>query len=930
MILLNRRNTVIIILGLGISLAIISEGLIFMYSYQYNAFIEFEKEIPPKQLTINVDAIDVTNYQDNYFPFFNQVTSEAIENAELNESILRFDWFGLRGAMLYVDSKSNPGQGQLVMDSNVYSLPPDYFSVFEELLYNGTMPIKENDVIAVMSRQLVENSNLSRLGMFPVYVPVFEYNKDIYYAVELGIPAAGFYVNVTGVILTEDFENYKGSIETDMSALDDYFSDNFLVTRYTNIMSYVSSLEDPRANPGYQPFFCRFSFDFSLINAYNIEGEIAKLNRMGQELSREFAKYGLDVLVYIDLIEELRDFRQEFTIFQLIGFFFIAPIIGMALTLTNYSTNLLKKRQKRQVSSMFQRGSSRKDVLVLLVTQVVEITIMSILVCIIIGYPFASLMLKSDGFLNFSGVSIFPAINMIIFYLIIGAAMIFSIIINARNIWDMANISTVEAYGTVKQKTPTWQKTYIDIFLLIIGIAFWLVVRLHLKGPSAYSFAIGFGTTAPILLILGSILFASRLYPYFISILSNIGWKRTKLGILGLSAKRGLRRKNTIIRSLVLISITFTLLISSITTINSYTKFDREQAYYKLGADILIRNVKVKTDETKNRVLDIEGVEAGTYMKYTSQITTFGAVVYSYVAVGIDPDEYVKVATLEDYYLKNPKDKQEFFSHLKNNLSVAMQIDQMEKIGLEKNDDFRLTIEKYPQSAINVSVNIASVYNLIPRFFVEYPDPDNPVHRFTIVGNYNLTETIAYSKFSIGGDMIVKVAPGYEINEVAEEIEYELGRKVYNVNSLMSASKGNLRNTILYGSLNTLFISSMVVIIAAISLLIFIQSIENDMEVNLLKTMGMSPRQLFSLFTIEAVALISFGSIVGLVVGLFSSRMFIRILTIDIIVPPERLILQPGQMIMVFGMLFIAAISAAALTSWIIFRKDTIKGIKQI
>jgi ABC-type antimicrobial peptide transport system permease subunit len=927
MLLLNRRNTLVIFLGLGISLAIISEGLIFMYSFQYDAFIEFNKEIPTEQVSVGIEGVFIVGQEDTLFSQFNNITNRVIEDVGINQSLLRSDWFGNKGTMLYIASKDNPEEGQLIPESNMYSIPPDFFSGFEEILYNGTLPYKENEVLVVTSRNIVETSNLTTLGVFPVYVPVLSITEDIYIAVDTGIPDAGNYVNVTGIVLAEDFENYKGTLRDEFRGLDSYFTDSFLITRYTNIMSFSKSI---LYNYGFMSFNCRFSLDLTKIDAFNIEGEIKKLQHFGQELEREFRKEGFDSTVHLDLIDNLKEFREEFIIFQLFGLLFITPIIGMALSLTNYSSNLMKRRQKRQISSMLQRGSSRREVLTLLIFQVGEFTIMAMLICVLIGYPFASLMLKSTGFLNFSGTSIFPAINMVIFYVIIGATMIFSIIINARNVWEMANISTEEAYGTTKEKVPTWQKTYIDIMLIVIGIILWLIVRLQIKGTSAYSFAYGFGTTAPICLILGSILFITRLYPHFISILSKIGWNRAKLGILGLSAKRSIRRKSSVIRSLVLISITFTLIISSITTISSYQKYDEEQAYYKLGADILIRNVKVENDDVKNRVLALEGVESGTYLKYTSQLTTYGVVTYSYLVIGINADEFVNVAYIENSYLDTPNSKQEFFNHLKTNLSVAMQKDQMDIIGLEVNDDFELTIEKYITGAVNYTVNIASVYNYFPRYFVEYPDPDEPVYRFSVVGNYNLTETLSYSKFSVGGDMLVKVASGYSIAEVAGAIEEELDRTVDSVDSLMSAFEGSLRNTMLYGSLNTLFISSMIITIAAISLMIFIQSIENEMEVNILKTLGMSPRQLFSMFTIEALTLVIFGSVLGLCVGLFSARMFLEILTLENILPPERLVFPLGQIAIGFGILFITAISSAALTSWIIFRKDTIKGIKQI
>ncbi|NHJ49778.1 MAG: FtsX-like permease family protein [Asgard group archaeon] len=929
MLLLNRRNTLILLLGLGISLAIISEGLIFMYSFQYNAFIEFNREIPTIQLTVTTSGTDVRENQDEFFPLFEELIDRAITNVDINTSILRTDWIGEKNSMLYIDSKNNPGNGQLIIYSNFYSIPDDYFGAFEEILYNGTMPHRIDETVVVAPRKVVESSNLTKLGIFPLYVPVWETEEDIYYAARLGIPLAGAYVNVTGVILSEDFENYNGKLKFDMACLDEHFTESFLITKRKNVMRYTSKLQDFRVGRGHMSFTCRFSFDLEKIDAFNIRGEVSKLNNLGQEISREFAKEGYDVQINSQIVEDLLDFKEEFTIFQLISILFIIPIIGMALSLSNYTTNLMKKKQKRQISNMLQRGSSRKEILSLLITQVLEFTIAALLLCILIGYPFASLILKSNGFLNFSGTSIFPAINMIIFYVLIGATVIFSIVINSRNIWNMANITTQEAYGLKRDKKPFWQRTFIDIILIIIGIAFWLVVKFTIDGSSNIAFAYGFGTTAPVCLIFGSILLIARIYPYFINLLAKIGWKREKFGILGLSAKRSIRRKNYVIRSLILVSITFTLIISSITTISSYQQFDSEQAYYQLGADILIRNTRVDNDNVKERVLGIEGVEAGTYIKFTSQVTSFGSVVYSYLMIGVNPEEFTEVAYIDRSYI-NTNDKSGYFGALEQDNSTIMQKNQMDMLSLKKGDKFQISIEKTIVGMVNYSLNIGNTFDYFPRFYVQDPQIGSSVFRFTMIVNYSMIDELAYSKFTSNGDMLVAVKPGYSISAVAEEIEQELDRSVENVESLMKAFEGSLRNTMLYGSLNTLFLSSIVITLAAISLMIFIQTIENEMELNLLKTIGMSPKQLFSMFTIEALTLVAFGSIFGICVGLFSAKMFLEVLTVDNIIPPERMMFQGGQIVIAFVVLFLAAITAAAVTSWVIFRKDTIKGIKAI
>ena len=926
MLLLNRRNTLIMFLGLGISLAMISEGLIFTYSFQYDAFTEFNKKTPTKQFTITLDSFDVEGDEDTILSRINNITQNVIEEVDIQDRILRTDWLSERGTMLYVDSNDPGGEEQLLPEFNLYGLPADYFSALETILYNGTLPHRKDEVLVVTKQTTIESTNLTNLGMFSLYVPVLDMSGDIYLSVRMGIPAAGEHVNVTGIITAEDFSNFKGSLTDDFEALDDYFSDQFILTTHSAVMEYVTGVEYLN---GYVGFTCRVAFDLTKIDAFNVAGEINKINVLSQTMQREFEKEGFDVTIKHLLVDQLRDFNEEFLIFQLFALLFTTPIIGMALSLTSYSSNLMKKRQKRQISSMLQRGFSRREVLNLLIFQAIEFTVLALLICVIIGYPFAWLMIKSNGFLSFGGTSVFPAMNMIIFYVIIAAAFILSVLINAKNIWDMSNISTMEAYGTTIQKKPFWEKTFIDIILILVGIVLWLIVRLQLKGSSAYSFAYGLGTTAPICLILGSILFLTRIYPILVNLIAKIGWKRPKLGILGLSAKRSLRRKSSVIRSLVLISLTFTLIISSMTTTQSYQDYDKEQAYYQLGADILIRGVKVSNDNIKDQVLAVEGVAAGTYLKITGQIITYGELTYSYLVIGIDPEEFATITYFQKDYFDTTTPSS-IFSKIQDDNDVLIQKQQLEKIDSYTGSQITVDLEKYTVGRVNYTMDVVDTYNFFPRFFNKYPITGDPVFRFSIIGNYNLTEALTYSSNNIGGDMLVKVEEGYSITEVAESIELKLGRTVDNVEELMGSFEGSLRNIMLYGSLNTSFISSMIITVAAIALMILIQVLENEMEIAMLKTMGMSPGQLFSLFTTEAATIIIFGSLLGLFIGIFSARMFMEILTIDNIIPPPNLSIPPLQIFFAFGLLFITAISTAAFTSWLIFRKDTIKAIKQI
>ena len=52
MIFVNKKYTLVAFIGLGISLSLISTSLIFLYSYQFNAFNKYVVDHPEEQITV--------------------------------------------------------------------------------------------------------------------------------------------------------------------------------------------------------------------------------------------------------------------------------------------------------------------------------------------------------------------------------------------------------------------------------------------------------------------------------------------------------------------------------------------------------------------------------------------------------------------------------------------------------------------------------------------------------------------------------------------------------------------------------------------------------------------------------------------------------------------------------------------------------------
>ena len=101
--------------------------------------------------------------------------------------------------------------------------------------------------------------------------------------------------------------------------------------------------------------------------------------------------------------------------------------------------------------------------------------------------------------------------------------------VNVGNIWNLSKIGTEEAFTERKSKKPFWERFYIDIFLLIVGITAWIITYYQLRNTAvSAAFAQVLGAPAPIVLILGVVLFSSRIYPILTNWLSRISWKFEK------------------------------------------------------------------------------------------------------------------------------------------------------------------------------------------------------------------------------------------------------------------------------------------------------------------------------------------------------------------------------------------------------------------
>lgn len=927
MIFINKKYTLVAFVGLGISLSLVSTSLIFLYSYQFNAFNKYVTDHPEEQITITPNnMINSFGLEDTLIPDLNSLVDNSISDSGLQGRVSYRGWYNHRVVVLPYEDRNHNNDTEL-LPSAIVGVPVEFFDILQPyLIEGGRMPSSSNEIIILTRSERLETTNIS-IGEQNLFV-VYDFT-NLWAAVAEGIPAGGATMNVTGIInvydLLESLNGTSDAISKISNLLSVMETDEMILTLPQNVMHFTSGLTGTLSlvAPNKQSYVCSILFNLNEINAFKISEDISKFISLSELLRSSIETTDLTDSVHIDLdlVDILQDFDSEFEIFKILTLLFMVPIISMALSLTAYSTNLVKKRRKRQLALLGQRGTSQFEIIFMLFSETVLFTVIAIIISFIIAYPYSFLILKSDAFLSFKGDAITPYLYLFIIEIIIIAGFSGSLLVNSGNIWNLSKISSEEAFSERKNKKPFWERFYIDIFFLIVGITAWLITFFQLRNAEvSTTFARVLGVPAPIILIVGIVLFVSRLYPIITTWLSKISWKFNRLELISISLRSLSRRRSASMRSLVLILLTFTMAIVSIVIPDTYQNFDYENASYDIGADIVISGVSMNAPDFRANVEAIEGVEDTTYIALLNyDPLSRGSTTYCYSLLGINTTEFAEVGYFDDEYLDN--NLEETLAILEqppeagSSANVIVQKDQVKAFNLTEGENFNIIYSYWFGSSKeeqNYTVTAAGFYNFWPALYKTAPQQGSTNFRLGMVTDISTIYSLTLDSTDVYAQLYIDVHDDYIIENVANEIREKVyGQRIADVDEQVTISTGSLRAAVIFGSLNSNFIASIFILIFAMSLMMVIHSLERANEVGIMKAVGISPRQLFSFFFVESLSVLAMGAIAGIFLGMFAAYMFMSIITINSFIPPWEMVYSPVKLITtIFVMLFASLISS--------------------
>ncbi len=915
----SKRLAIITIIGLSISIAMITQNIFFLDSFRNNAFSEFAANTTDTYVEAQIDNVRYPGIQ--LQPILEASIINELEEAGFVEEDLAFqEWISFR--FFYLLLYNEIFQQNEFHDTYVIGIDRQYLNlgVLEDLMSEGTAP-NPGEYAIITNSQTLEETNLNISDTYSAYIKLDEQGNpwDSYQA---GIGNAGQVIGFSGIINIDDIIYNTQAIPPELMTLIAMvlsLGQEVIITDFENVQNLVQSIF--LSNWEFS-VLGRMIFDIQRFSVFQLDEHLGNLqvfiNRIQESLISLVDVYSTnhELSLNTKVLPLLSNFRREFRIFQIFLLVFMLPTLGMALTLTAFASNQVKKQRDLQVHNFHQRGSSRQMLFGFMVFELVVFSLIAVLIGLLIGWPYTFVALKSDEFFSFgANVGEFAlSLKTIGICLAIGFGIAF--LSNIFSLWRKTRTTIEEALQERVEKPSFWERFYVDFFILFLGLLMWVISFTQIQGTSdtAIEFAIFFAAPAPILIIVGAIMIITRIYPIIVKFLSNLIFKIPRLELSAVSARNAVRRKGSTSRTIILMTITFTLTVATMIVPDSYRAYDVEDNYYNLGADIVVNGVDVLSPTYKETIEAMDGIEATSYVGVLELSNTESDLLYQIKIMGIELDNHSKAAFQENEYT-NGRGIDDLIDSIQNETDVIGQQNEIDLLSLNENATFLISnwvLEGSDVVERFYPVHVVDYYEYWPTLYNSIPQTTAKEINVGLIGNLSLPFSIARNDYDVQGKLYVKVMEGHSISEIAELIEITTQHDTDNIEDMALISEGTLKATVLFGALNSSFIVSLLISSATLITMMIVQGIEREKEIAVMKSFGIRPRQLFNFFISEAVIVLIFTMIIGVALGVGISVLLMQVLRIGTEIPKHEMVFPVMKIVwttlVVFGVSLLSTI----------------------
>ena len=648
---------------------------------------------------------------------------------------------------------------------------------------------------------------------------------------------------------------------------------------------------------------------------------------------------------FIAPTNNLHFYRQAVAELSLLLFSFNVPTIWMTLAFIGLVAGLAVSQQRNEIAIVRSRGGTRAQVIGMAVVEGILLGLMAFVLGTILALWLTQLLGQARSFLDFSGsATVRMNLTRQAVYagiLAIGLALVARII--PAIVASQHNIITYKQEQARSTAPPWWQRAWIDLILVAIaGYGFYVLqqqggLTLSETSTTADPFQNPLLLLLPALTIFALTLLFLRLIPWLMQLLGWLIAQGNSISLL--QAVRYLARTPryyTTPLGLLVLTVGLAVFTASFARTVDLQLYD--QSFYQIGADINLVTVppspigfgpQVNADELLFTFLPVTAYERLPAVEHAARVGTYelqsqvdGRQVDGQF-IGVDPAEFHQVAYWRwDFSRYRLGTLMNALGYHADGILVPDSL--LRNSTLSMGDPIRYELSLGSGSAEFEGVVVGS-FDYFPTW---YPSDGN----LLFVGNLTNVFEVAGGEFPY--HVWADSSGPIETESFRQEL---LAQQLYGTywdeaRPLVTAAQSQPQRQGLFGLLSVGFATSALLTVLGFFLYSLFSLQRRTVELGILRAVGLSKMRVIRLVAWELILLIVFGLLLGTGLGLLVSQQFIPFLqvgneAIDL-APPYLVAIAwdaVGQIYMLFGLLFVAALLAL---SWRLLRRRIFESIK--
>ena len=644
-------------------------------------------------------------------------------------------------------------------------------------------------------------------------------------------------------------------------------------------------------------------------------------------LERRMQDYLSGAKLHRSLHNLLNDFELHAQVVNLLLLILGLPTMAVVLYYVTTSFGMVLERQRNEIALLKSRGASTIHVLGIYSLEGIVLGALAYGGGLLLSQALAQLIGQTYGFLLFAKR---PALTLFMTpqvseYAAIAVAVALLASLGPAVMAARYSIIGYKQDAARSQRQSIWHRFFVDFILL--GAAAYGYRMLNDRETITFLERTSELLIDPLLMIVPAISIIAaasiflRIFPLMVDVLARLA--TLVAGPSVVTALRQISRAPGQYSSLILLLI-ITIALGSYSASAAHTidRNFREEVYYRVPADLVLHEVWRYVEETQSYIEPpfsdhyVPGVVAATPVRKQEvypDVRGGGSPKANLIA--IDRLEFPNVAWWRPDFADVP------LGALMNALAIdqaaiIVQDEFLERYGLQIGDRVVLKFDRYP-----IEFFVAETTRYFPGV--------NPNKGFIFVANYDYIYDLIGSQ---PYEAWLKLEPGTLSKGVVDEINSKeiYIRKIGDSRIEVNSGRVDPQRTGLFGVLSLGFIVGTVLTVLGFFLYSFLSFERRLLQMGILRAMGLSVRQLFTLLVFEQIFLIVVGVAAGTIIGVAAGDLYIPFFQIgqEQRVPPFVVTTaweDIGRLYLVLGVMLLLSLAS---TVWLISRMQLSRAVK--